>query len=261
MQFDYHLKKITLMKTKILLLTLLVSLGSVFTANAQLTTGVSSSKVIRTGNRAQAGDFGLYVGATTTAIGNDANVNILPLLNLKYMKTDKLEMRVGLEINKTKEKLYGDVDASTNDSKYSTSAVMVYPGIAHHFSNLNILDVYVGAELPLGWDASTSTSVVDNYTQRTTKRAFVLGLGAFVGLQAYIADLPLAIGLEYGISSRLDLGLKYKNERTSNNTTTITYSPTNDFRSLSTSQEYDNLKARKGAIGNQIRVTLSYYFK
>ena len=248
------------MKTKILFLALLVSLGSVFTANAQLTTGVSSSKVIRTGNRAQAGDFGLYVGATTTDIYN-SSVDILPLINLKYMKTDNFEMRVGLEINKQKEKLYGEVESKQQDSKYSTSAVMVYPGAAYHFSKLNILDVYVGAELPIGWDNYTKINSADNYTNKTTKRAFVLGLGAFVGLQAYIADLPLAIGLEYGISSRLDLGLKYKNEYTSNNTTTVTYSSSNDFKYLSSSKEYDSLKARKGTIGNQIRVTLSYYFK
>jgi hypothetical protein len=86
-------------------------------------------------------------------------------------------------------------------------------------------------------------------------------MGVFVGLQAYIADLPLAIGLEYGISSRVDLGLKYKNEYTTEQGTTIKYSPTNNFKYLEGSSSYSNLKARKGGIGNQIRLTLSYYFK
>ena len=250
------------MKTKILLLTLLVCIGSVFTANAQLSMGISSSKVIRTGNRAQAGDYGLYLGAGISALGEQANAEILPLVNFKYMKSDNLEMRVGLEVNRQKEKLYGEINSKIDNSKFGKSSVMVYPGLAHHFSNLNILDVYIGAELPLGWDSSTESNFGENFEDKVTKRAFVVGLGAFVGLQAYIADLPLAIGLEYGISSRLDLGLKYKHEQTSNNSTTITYSPSYDFQHISGStRDYSNLKARKGAIGNQVRVTLSYYFK
>ena len=53
------------MKTRFTLLLLaLLGLGTV-DSFAQLTTGKPSAKVIRTGNRAQAGDFGLYVGATS----------------------------------------------------------------------------------------------------------------------------------------------------------------------------------------------------
>ena len=133
--------------------------------------------------------------------------------------------------------------------------------ISYHFSRLNILDVYVGAELPLGWETKNYKTVSTNYESQSTKRSFVIGLGAFVGLQAYIADLPLAIGVEYGISSRLDTGLKYKNEYTTNNQTTITYSPTNDFQHVMGNGTYDKLKARRGELGSQIRLTLSYYFK
>lgn len=251
------------MKTKVLFVAFLIALGSALTANAQLTTGVSSSKTIRTGNRAEAGDCGIYAGASLNL--ND-EVTPLPLINFKYMSTDNFEMRIGLEAAKTKEKLAGDIlqgesTITKDDQKYGRSTLMLYPGIAYHFSKLNILDVYVGAELPLGWDASTSSSIATEYTSKTTKRSFVIGLGAFIGLQAYIADLPLAVGVEYGLSSRLDAGLKYKNEFTTNNQTTITYSPTNDFQHINRNDIYDKLKARKGEIGSQIRLTLSYYFK
>ena len=124
--------------------------------------------------------------------------------------------------------------------------------------------LYVGAELPLGWDSYTRATVNDTYSNTRTKRAFVLGLGAFVGLQAYIADLPLAVGVEYGISSRLDAGLKYKNVTVSDNTTTTTYTSNyNDLPNVAgyNSDSYSKLAARKGEIGGQIRVTLSYYFK
>ena len=66
------------MKTKVLFVAILIALGSAFNANAQLTTGVSSSKVIRTGNRAQAGDYGIYAGASFNIYDG---VTPLPLIN------------------------------------------------------------------------------------------------------------------------------------------------------------------------------------
>lgn len=142
---------------------------------------------------------------------------------------------------------------------------MLYPGVAYHFSKLNILDVYIGAELPLGWDATTTKSEMTGEfggSQSITKKSFVIGLGAFVGLQAYIADLPLAIGVEYGLSSRLDTGLKYKSVTVSDNTTTTTYQPDlTDFNHVEDNSTYSKLAARKGEIGGQFRLTLSYYFK
>lgn len=264
------------MKTKFLLVALVMSLGGAIAANAQLTTGEPTSKVIRTGNRAKAGDFGLYVGATTSMFGNifndDVEITPIPLINFKYMTSNHFELRVGLEAYKLSEKLNGEItydnSVTTSKNKYGENTLMLYPGFAYHFSKLNILDVYVGAELPLGWDASTyktTTAFGDgSMSNTTTKRAFVLGLGAFIGLQAYIADLPLAIGLEYGISSRLDAGLKYKNVNVTDNTTTTTYSPDVEaFKNLNTygDVDYSKLAARRGEIGGQLRITLSYYFK
>ena len=266
------------MKTRIFLFLLIFSLGAT-SASAQLTTGKPSSKVIRTGNRAQGGDFGIYVGATSTMFKNmfDNNVDMkaLPLINFKYMVSSQFETRLGFEWYKSSERIKGDIisqnDAGENTTTASRditseSSAMFYPGIAYHFSKKNLLDVYVGAELPLGWSSDRTISEVSNNYDARTKTSFVIGLGAFIGLQAYIAYLPLAIGVEYGISSRFDTGLKYKNESTIDGQTQITYEP--DFESLKklqgiagTTQDYDNLKARKGEIGSQFRLTLTYYFK
>ena len=257
------------MKAK-LFIAMIIACGTALTANAQLTTGEPSSTVIRTGNRAKAGDFGLYLGATSTMFGNIFNDGVdimpLPLINFKYMTSDNLELRVGLETYKLKEKISGEFGEGSKtyeeSQKYNESTLMLYPGLAYHFSHLNILDVYIGAELPLGWDTYTVKSTYERQVNNVTKKSFVLGLGAFIGLQAYIADLPLALGVEYGISSRLDTGLKYKNEVTVDNKTTVTYSPSADMSNIEpSSYSYDKLKARRGEIGGQFRVTLSYYFK
>lgn len=266
------------MKTRIFLFLLIFSLGAT-SASAQLTTGKPSSKVIRTGNRAQGGDFGIYVGATSTMFKNmfDSNVDFkaMPLINFKYMVSNQFETRLGFEWYKSSERLKGDV-LSENDqgdkTTYATrnieaeSSAMFYPGIAYHFSKKNLLDVYVGAELPLGWSSNRTISEESDIYNARTKSSFVIGLGAFIGLQAYIADLPLAVGIEYGISSRFDTGLKYKNESTIDGQTQITYEP--DFDSLTklsgnvgSGLSYDNLKAKKGEIGSQLRLTLTYYFK
>lgn len=279
------------MKTKFVLFLILLSLGGYNLSYAQITTGKPTSKVIRSGNRAQAGDFGIYLGATSDmlqAFDKDVTFTALPLINLKYMVTDQFEARIGLELYKTSKSFKGDaIRPDLNNPgenvtvplsyKNASSNAMLYPGIAYHFSKRNLLDVYVGAELPLGWTSETlNGNTLDQgevggnlgYVigeSSKTKRAFVIGLGAFIGIQAYIADLPLALGAEFGISSRFDTGLKYKNVYTQGGETQTYYSPDLDFSEGESAEginyDYSKLKAKTGEIGGQVRLTLTYYFK
>lgn len=261
------------MKTRFILFLALCCLGttSVF---AQLTTGKPSSKEIRTGNRAQAGDFGIYLGVTSNMFKDmfdgDIKLTALPLINFKYMVSDQFETRLGIELYKSSERLKGDVigleDEENSsyflDNKYAKSQAMFYPGVAYHFSKKNLLDVYVGAEIPIGWNSDKTLREVDGSKASITKNSFVIGLGAFIGLQAYIANLPLAVGVEYGISSRFDTGLKYKNEMTVDGETQTYYTADlKSFEHMDANERFDNLKAKKGEIGSQFRVTLTYYFK
>lgn len=254
------------------LFTLTIAMAAfTVSAFAQISTGEPTAKVYRTGNRAQAGDFGLYLGAKTSMfkdiLDKDLSVTALPLINLKYMATDQLEARVGIEFYQTTEKLKGFNEGEKYKARDGQTDFLVYPGVAYHFSRHNILDVYAGVEMPIGWNStavvSSSFSDEVDYFNSNTKRAFVWGLGAFVGLQAYIGKLPLAIGLEYGISSQFDMGLKYKSEITTNGETQVVYSP--DYKSLEKikleGDGFDKLRAKKGKIGNQVRLTLTYYFK
>ena len=258
------------MKNLKILLVVALCFGAFSTVSAQITQGEPSAKTIRTGNRPGAGCFGFYLGATSDmlkgAISKDLQFKALPLVNLKYLSSDNSEWRLGIELYNSSENLSGDivVDNATRSLKdrYGESAAMFYPGWAYHFSRHNILDVYAGVELPFGWNSSSAVSV-DSYsgtTMSTKKSSFVIGIGAFVGFQAFIANLPLALGLEYGISSRFDAGLKYKNTVTRDNTTQISYSPAGEFSHVQGSDAYTRLKAKKGGIGNQVRLTLSYYF-
>lgn len=241
---------------KVVLIALALCMGFV-TVNAQITTGENSAQVIRTGNRAEAGDFGLYLGGTSTIFKSLLNVDeagfeALPLINFKYMMSDKLEARIGLEwwtVSGTG-KSSGENSKGDFVSKKGTKETKKFlsPGIAYHFNSSNLLDVYVGAELPFGWGATTNTTFVDvdgddyDVDDEAKTNTFKLGLGGFVGLQGYIANLPLALGVEYGISSLKDVS-----------SVTIITDEEQDYKTKNSNTDWK--------VGHQVRFTLTYFFK
>ena len=254
-----------------LFLLMAFCVGLVATANAQITTGKSTSKVIKTGNRAQAGDFGLYFAGTTNMFKNLVDKNIefttLPLINFKYMYTDQMELRLGLEFWKTKDFMKTEQEYETEEStetlkgksKTLESRNYLYPGVAYHFSTNNLLDVYVGGEMPIGWSRyGVYNDAGDNGYNNVAKTTFDIGLGGFIGLQAYIANLPLAIGVEYGLSTMLHCGDKYKHEAKAGEEDAQVYYTTSLEDGAA---QFDKLKVRKTEIGSQVRFTLTYYFK
>lgn len=259
------------------------------TASAQISEGAPSAKKYTTGNRPMKGTFGLYIGAEQNLFGDLDQVGLnqfrpIPLVNLKYMATDNFELRLGMQFWKRRDSFSGtnnaDTDAGILEEKNSTKVVsstnQFRPGFAYHFTKSNLLDVYAGIEGIIGWGRNTTTSSwkLDNdegySNQRDARISF--GAGAFIGLQAFIARLPLALGLEYGICTLWDGALKSKNVVKANNNAdevvTYTADPTAFYDQAWANQLpqgqrqgiYDSVKARKGAWGNQIRLTLSYYF-
>ena len=219
---------------------LFVCLG-VLSAQAQITTGESSSKVIRTGNRAQAGNFGIYFGATTDMFknlsnGGPDNFNCMPLINVKYMKTDQLEYRLGFEWWKQSDSM----DNGNAETSESESSFMFYPGVAYHFNRNNLLDVYVGGELPIGFGSKGMELGDDD----ASASQFKVGLGAFIGLQAYVANLPIAVGVEYGVSTlynHVGDGTMSKD-------------------GMTIQQIQEDFSQSQWKLGHQVRFTLSYYF-
>jgi hypothetical protein len=250
----------------------LMCMGLSFAAAAQISTGEPSSTTIRTGNRAAEGDFGLYLGAVYNYInveGADDYFNSLPLINLKYMQSDNIEFRFGIELNKTSHNEVGTIENEDGGSFETQNKQIrvdhaIYPGFAYHFAKSNILDVYAGVELPLGYERHNITEKWDgdNGYGILSKTCFNVGVGGFIGLQAYVANLPLAIGVEWGIFSRWDIGQQYKmtTKESKGSDEIVRYFPTFDDARLGTNA-YDELSVRDGKVGNQIRLTISYFFK
>ena len=255
------------MKKKVFLTAALLCAFSL-ASFAQLTTGEPSAKKIRTGNRAQAGDFGLYIGFPINNYVDDIKYGDLvpfPIVNLKFFALDQLEVRASIDAKAYSQKAMGKL--MTTDKKLgegqSSGHFLVLPGVAWHFAKSNIVDVYAGAELPIGWSGAKQKMVDETADSEAivAKNACSLGIGAFIGLQFFIANLPVALGVEYGLSSQFDLGLKYKNTMTSAGTTQVFYTSDINGSLVTPANQFEKLEAKRGNLGQQVRLTLSYYFK
>ena len=253
---------------------------------AQISEGEPNSTVIpRTGNRPQAGDWGIYIGGSVRQVmdlvnahkdagsifigdvpgevvdGYDSNNNWwgLPILNLKYYVTNQWEVRLGFEFasktlsNKYKLEIGGD-DIKRNNRE-SQNFTRFLPGFAYHFSTKNLLDVYLGAQMPIGWDSYRSKQKEDaggdvTYTRNTCTQA-VIGGGVFIGLQAFIADLPLAIGVELGYSGLAKIGGNMKTTQDLGDGKEVFYNDNPNLKkAISTSAEW----------GADAAITFSYFF-
>lgn len=261
-------------------------------AMAQISTGEPSAVKVKTGNRPDKGTWGVFVGAgmdfgsfVNGGLRAEPDDYVLPLVNVKYFFSDKVEGRVGIDVyrhdvnlsgrkyNATAVPPAGTAEAIKYVNNEGNGSAMLWPGIAYHFTKHNILDVYCGAELPLGL-TSASSKIVNgdpSVVTKTTSCAFNIGLGAFIGLQAFIGNLPLAIGLEYGLYGAYAFGLQTKNVQTSEEGKKVWY--TNDraitrdnpgggvTTIVNTTDPFQKLHVGEGYMGNQLRFTLSYYFK
>lgn len=261
------MKKSLLIKS---LVAVLIVVCSAFSAVAQISEGEPYSRTIRTGNRPTHGDWGIFIATPNLLeVGDMISGAItwrgLPLVNVKYYPSDNFEVRLGVNISKTKDKLSGEEIDGENRKKHipvkevnGESYYRLVPSCAYHFSSKNILDVYVGAKLPLGL---SSEQIVSEYSKESfvqKRSSFEIGLGAFIGLQCFVADLPVAIGLEYGFAGMKYLGQKYKNVIVDEDGKEQTFYTTD---SDIDGTHYSTLKSSNGRIDSDIRISISYFFK
>ena len=108
-------------------------------------------------------------------------------------------------------------------------------GIEKHFNSSNFFDVYAGADLYLGLgkekfvrNTTTQNGTVavapvggvggngdgfSTVSNLTSSRSFTkLGVLPFIGVQMFVLDLPVSIGVEYGWDALWKFGGLYKNE-------------------------------------------------
>ncbi|MDP4240297.1 MAG: hypothetical protein Q8904_12590 [Bacteroidota bacterium] len=250
------------MNLKFKLLAIAVCLCSM--SFAQLSTRENTTSVFRTGSRPQAGSYGLFIGPSFSEIKDMADNDQftwrgIPLINIKYYTTDKIEWRLGLQFDGKSTSMSGSDNGTTpadftNTERNSFNRISV--GGAYHFSPKNLLDVYTGAYIPFGWDTYHNEQTTGEYGTVKSKFSPVIGAGAYIGLQAFIADLPISLGLEYGLSGIARFGKQYKNVVTTNGKSETYY--TEDKTGSGTT--YSKLSLGDSSFGTDVRITFSYYF-
>lgn len=254
---------------------LIVALLAVSTAFAQISTGEPHSSVIpRTGNRPQAGDFGIYLGASVTQVIDLVKLNkkrgndvfwALPSINLKYYFTDNWEGRLGFQFacqGSTQKVTMNNDDATWTKKSQDVNYTRFLPGAAYHFNTNNILDVYLGMQMPIGFDLNQTKSSAYNGSINSSvvdkNNMFVIGGGIFFGLQVFIADIPFAIGIETGYSGVAHITGGHRRITTTDGEKQIdliddaTGGVTNDIKSASF------MDATWGA---DAAITFTYYFR
>lgn len=266
---------------------------------AQLSERINNPSSIKAGTRPVSGNFGFYIGLEVDQFEDlfDEATEVeeaIPLINVRYYYSDDLVLRAGISMWKKSRTLEGEIDTNsvagdpflnggqgfgaTYEHKEVDAYTLLHLGVEKHFKASNLLDGYVGFSLPLGYTRGAlytnnngSDGTTDYLEVTTTRFSFVYGYELFVGVNAFVADLPLAIGAELGMRGLGVRGDKFKTEY-EGSTGGVSYSGeyfTNnidDFEDQVIQAEADNirfssLKARSFDTQAMIRFTVSYFFK
>jgi hypothetical protein len=264
------------MKKLLFFVLLLLAIGSaqVF---SQLSDRVNSPSTFKVGTRPVMGNYGLFFGLAYNELAywfdHDIDYNGIPIVSIKYYRTDNNVWRIGFQTSTTNEILKGKIDPLINGGTLeerkmvdNTSRFTAYPGYEHHFTGNNLLDVYMGTVIPFGWDRrryvdNDSYNNGDYNEYSLTRTSLTYGLEGFVGVQAFVADLPLAIGADFGAALLGHAFDRYKHRISSEIGTLITdqvyYTVNEDGSGI----KYETLSRRDFQLQGNIRITLTYFFK
>ena len=252
---------------------------------SQISDRVNDESTYLLGARPQAGNFGFYLALSTAEIEGLTEDNWqesgIPLINVKYYKTDKLVLRAGVQVSKKRRSIEGDLDGLNSSQLTEYKHVETDAnwnlalGAEQHFDLSNIFDSYIGLNGNVGYERSVRTHNEsydggDFQNSEGSSFGFTYGLETFIGTNFFIADLPIAAGLELGIIAKNYGANRYKYDwdnsfgGTSNSGTYYT-SLVDDFEDMSAdnsqSLEFTDLKARRFNIMPLARFTLTFYLK
>lgn len=269
--------------------------------SAQLSDRINNPSVFTTGTRPVAGNFAFYMGMDMQQLGallddhEDVDVRtVIPLINARYYYKDDLVLRAGFTMWKSKRSLEGEIDTTSASASNPFSLAgqgvgsfyehkeidaygLFHVGIEKHFKSSNMLDGYIGASLPFGYSRGSEYTTMGadfttDYEKVTASRfGLVYGIEMFFGFNAFIADLPLSIGAEFGIRGlgitsnqyNYDVegsvgGVAYSGEFSTNNI--------DDFenqveQTRADGLRFSSLKTSEFDTQGMLRFTISYYFK
>ncbi len=267
---------------KHLFLMMVVSIVGFNYSFAQLSKRENAETTEKLGARPVKGDMAAtfclpIINGKDASLYNGNNLQSGAILTFKKYKKDDFVIRAGLRLYKDSKKSNGDIDEESGSllkskqMKDSKREYILVPGIEKHFSKSNIFDVYTGADLYLGLGRNISINNIDyksgdkNYLTQTVNTT-IFGLGGVVGLNIFVAHLPISLGIEYGWNAKWVFGgkTKVKSETTVGSTSTSTkvYNQDTDPFGGSDMEDYSKLsKSEFHMDTNQnVRLVLNIYF-
>ncbi len=257
-------------------------LGLCSMASAQLSTRENQDTRYKFGGRPVAGDYGLTFGVTinNASFGDSTHAisvwNRLSRGNLitgKKFISDDVAIRAGIRLYRDSRSVKGEFDStaqlpnSLSEAQYLSASreYMFVPGIEKHFSSANIFDVYMAGDLYLGFGRDKSINSTTDRQGRTTATTMttpytIVGLGGVIGVNVFVLDLPISVGVEYGLSAFWQLGDKTKVEveeadGDSYEYYTLANDPWGGNQYSSVKQKYMTMNTN-----DQVRVVMNIYF-
>ena len=280
------------MKKRYLILTafIITSVSSF----AQISDRINDASTYNFGARPEAGNFGYYLALSSNDIIDLAEASTtediaalgIPLINVKYYASDKLVYKFGAQIWSKKRSIVGEIDTtafpgqgfgSIFENKEVDARFNFLLGAERHFDVSNLIDGYIGLQSSLGYVRTVTETAYgtdftsDFFSDKGSSFGLTYALEAFVGSNLFIADLPIAFGVELGVSARNYGDTKFKYEYQENignvqNSGEYFTSNISDFENsiannVSNNVRFSKLKTRSFDVLPLARLTLSYYFK
>lgn len=268
-------------KLSTLLLVLLPSL-----LFAQFSTRVSDSTSYKIGCRPSKGYKVISLSFDPVGIFNSdesfyqkTGLTTGSLFYARYFLKDHLAARLGVRLYKDGKSSKGDIDVnfsggtiSGKEMRYATSEFIFIPGLERHFSYTNMFDFYVAGDLYLGYGRTIRVENTDyangfyDREKRTTPK-FMAGAGAVVGVNVFVLDLPISVGVEYGINAIYNIASRTKVIQNTNDAlgerSNTFYTQEEDPFGNADSETYSSLKSTGSYINtaNNFRINVNFYFR
>lgn len=264
-----------------------VLLGVCSMASAQLSTRENQDTRYKFGGRPVAGDMALTFGLTinNASFGDDADStrsisvwNRLSRGNLitgKKFVTADMAYRAGIRLYRDSRSVKGEFDSTAqlgntlSEAEYKNTSreYMLVPGIEKHFSSSNIFDVYTAGDLYLGFGRDKSINSTTDRQGRTTSTTMttpytIVGLGGVIGVNLFVLDLPISVGVEYGLSAFWQLGDKTKVEVEEADGDSYEYFTVANDPFVGAHNGYSSVKQKYMTMNtnDQVRVVMNIYF-
>lgn len=268
------------MKKYSCLILILVSVLFTNVTFAQLSTRTNDSSIVKLGARPVANDMSFSFSYPFMVDGKwgfalkDSILQFDDFITFRYYITDNIVAKVGMMYFKSSARSKGttidtaQLAVTTNENQISKYRFGIVPGAEYHFAKSNIFDIYVGGNLCLAFgnnviinDFELVNGDYDNYHAKTNTT--LVGVRGVIGLNIFIANLPLSLGLKYSFNSNWTIGGKTKihhDFRVGATETAEEYYMQNDVNGVPDVLRYENLKRTVWNTNHDIRVVLNVYF-